>query len=77
MKTKVLNSRAVNASCAVNAPVICNHGPHLRGRVGDSQAKVWGSYFFIERGRAKSIVLTSSLSSRGGVYSRALITEKS
>ena len=28
------------------APVICNHcPPHLRGRVGDDQAKVWCSYF--------------------------------
>ena len=26
-----------------NAPVICNHSPpNLRGRVGDSRAKVWG-----------------------------------
>ena len=33
--------------------------------------------FSIVKGRAKSIVLTSSLSPGGGVYSRALKTEKS
>ena len=33
--------------------------------------------FSLAKGRAKSIILTSSLSPRGGVYSRALETEKS
>ena len=65
---------------------ICNHGPHLRGRVGDIRAKVrvnyfllycplpavqgkWGfdikifnpGIFSIVKGRAKSMVLISSL----------------